>query len=157
MLNEGQWEDRFKSFIKRAGDEIKRAGDEIRTEAERLISEVKDPEKQQRVRAGLKDFGTWARKTAEEVAERVEGGVKKAEVALRKASDRWTPGMPANDDHSDEVTPVDPRAPHSGDEKTPTSGRKSQPRASAAKKSRAKSPAVKKTLGKKPKAKSKKS
>jgi hypothetical protein len=48
------------------------------------MEDVKDPEKQQKLREGLKDFGHLARKTAEEVATFAETGVKKAEGAIKK-------------------------------------------------------------------------
>lgn len=78
------WEEKLKSFVNKAGDELKRAGIEIRAEAEKLITEVKDPERQRKVKEGLKDFGDWAKQTAEEFGQMVEQGVKKAEVAFRQ-------------------------------------------------------------------------
>ncbi len=78
-----QWDKRLKSFLTKTQQDLKRAGNDMRTEAERLLKEVKDPERQAKVKAGLKDFGQWARKTAEDVAGLVETGVKKAEVAIR--------------------------------------------------------------------------
>ncbi|MGQ0505388.1 MAG: hypothetical protein ACT4TC_08705 [Myxococcaceae bacterium] len=62
-----QWDTRMMEFIRRTGEEIK-------TETQRLVSEVKDPEKQQKVREALKELGTWAKRTAEEAAEKVRTG-----------------------------------------------------------------------------------
>ncbi|MBX7113889.1 MAG: hypothetical protein K1X64_06090 [Myxococcaceae bacterium] len=77
------WEEKLKDFVNKAGDELKRAGVEIRAEAEKLLTEVKDPERQRKVKAGLKDFGQWAKQTAEEFGTMVEEGVKKAEASIR--------------------------------------------------------------------------
>ena len=53
------------------------------SEAERLIAEAKDPERARKIKEGLNEVGTWAKKTAEELAGYVETGVKKAEVVLK--------------------------------------------------------------------------
>lgn len=87
-MNDQQWDERLRTFLQKTGGELKRAGEEIKAEAQRLISEVKDPEKQKKVKEGLHELGSWARKTAEEVAEVVEKGVKKAEDAVHKATGR---------------------------------------------------------------------
>ncbi len=87
-MNQTQWDEKLKSFLKKTGEDVKRAGNEIKTEAEKLLAEVKDPERQAKLKAGMKDFGGWARKTAEEMAELMETGVKKAEVAINKATDK---------------------------------------------------------------------
>ncbi len=52
------------------------------------MTEVQDPERQQKLREGLKDVGAWANKTAKEVATLVETGVQKAEGALGKAHEK---------------------------------------------------------------------
>ena len=81
-MSQQQWEEKLKVFFQKAGEELKRAGEEIKTEAERLIDDVRDPAKQQKIKQGLREFGIWARQTAEEVGELVEQGVKKAERAI---------------------------------------------------------------------------
>ncbi len=86
-----QWEEKLKDFVNKAGDELKRAGVEIRAEAEKLLTEVKDPVRQRKVKEGLKDFGQWAKQTAEEFGTMVEAGVKKAESTIRQA-DNGTAG-----------------------------------------------------------------
>jgi hypothetical protein len=83
MPSDSQWDERLKSFLKKTQTDLKRAGNDMRVEAEKLLKEVKDPERQAKVKAGLKDFGSWARKTAEDVAGLVETGVKKAETTIR--------------------------------------------------------------------------
>jgi hypothetical protein len=86
MPNDSQWDDRLKSFLKKTQKDLKRAGNDMRVEAEKLLKEVKDPERQAKVKAGLKDFGSWARKTAEDVAGLVETGVKSAETKFREVA-----------------------------------------------------------------------
>ena len=86
MSNDSQWDDRLKSFLKKTQQDLKRAGNDMRVEAEKLLKEVKDPERQAKVKAGLKDFGSWARKTAEDVAGLVETGVKTAETKFREVA-----------------------------------------------------------------------
>lgn len=87
-MSDAQWDAKLKSFLKRTGEDFKRFGADVKQEAQKLLVEVQDPEKQQKLREGLKDVGTWARKTAEEMATLVETGVKKAEGALQKAGER---------------------------------------------------------------------
>lgn len=102
-MNERQWEEQLKRFLSRTGEEIKRASEEIKAEAEKLIVEVRDPEKHRKVKEGLMELGVWAKKTAEEVGELVEKGVRKAEGALGRtpaAKPRSTPTP----------TPVSPRS-----------------------------------------------
>ncbi|MBI3185403.1 MAG: transcriptional regulator [Myxococcales bacterium] len=82
-MKDRQWDEQLRSFLQRTGDELKRAGEDIKSEAQRLIEEVKDPKKHKKVKEGLREVRTWAKKTAEEIAEMVEKGVKKAEDAFR--------------------------------------------------------------------------
>jgi hypothetical protein len=86
-MNESQWDEKLRAFLKKTGDDLKRAGGDIRLEAERLMKEVQDPDRQDKVKKGLDSFRLWARKTAEEVATVVETGMKKAEGAVRQAVD----------------------------------------------------------------------
>ena len=87
-MNDSQWDAKLKSFLKKTGDDFKRFGADVKEEAQKLLTEVQDPKRQEKLREGLKDVGVWARKTAEEVATLVETGVKKAEGARRdKATD----------------------------------------------------------------------
>ncbi|MFZ5472245.1 MAG: hypothetical protein ACOZIN_22665 [Myxococcota bacterium] len=90
-MNDKQWEAQLKTFFDKAGRELRRMGKDIQVEAERLLDEMKDPARQEKVKEGLREVGTWAKKTAEEVAALVEQGVKKAEHAFRRAA---TPGAP---------------------------------------------------------------
>jgi hypothetical protein len=84
-MNE-HWDSRMMEFLRRTSEEIK-------SETQRLVSEVRDPAKQQKVKAALKDLGVWAKKTAEEAADMVETAVRKAETALKKpVEERWRGG-----------------------------------------------------------------
>ena len=86
-MNDSQWDAKLKTFLKKTGDDFKRFGADVKEEAQKLLTEVQDPARQQKLREGLKDVGVWAKKTAEEVATLVETGVKKAEGAIGKATD----------------------------------------------------------------------
>jgi hypothetical protein len=84
-MSETQWDFKLKAFLKKTGDDFKRAGAEMKVEAERLMAEAKDPERAKKIKEGLNEVGTWAKKTAEELAGLVETGVKKAEVVFKEA------------------------------------------------------------------------
>jgi hypothetical protein len=138
-----QWDDRLKSFLKRTGDELKRAGEEIKREGEKLMKEVSDPEKQKKVKDGLSNFGTWAKKTAQEVAEMVETGVKKAEGAFRAQTAAGSPPPPSESTGSNgsgNGVPAEPA------DVTPTDAEAAKKASDAAKKATKK---PKKTIGKK--------
>jgi hypothetical protein len=79
-MNE-QWDERLLKFIKRTSEEIK-------TETQRLVAEVKDPETQRKMKESLREFGTWAKQTAEEAADMIGSAVKKAEAALSQTIDK---------------------------------------------------------------------
>ena len=98
-MNDSQWDAKLKSFLKKTGDDFKKFGADVKDEAQKLLTEVQDPKRQEKLREGLKDVGVWAKKTAEEVATLVETGVKKAEGAIGKASDKVNDFV---------VKPVDP-------------------------------------------------
>jgi hypothetical protein len=87
-MADAPWDDKLKSFLKKTSSEFKRFSHDVKDEAQKLMTEVQDPERQRKLREGLLEVGTWARKAAEEVATVVEGGVKKAEVVIGKAQER---------------------------------------------------------------------
>ncbi len=115
MPSDSQWDERLKSFLKKTQQDLKRAGNDMRVEAEKLLKEVKDPERQAKVKAGLKDFSVWARKTAEEVAGLVETGVKKAEASFREVTSNKadTQPPPPAPTPKDAAPPVHEPAPES--------------------------------------------
>ncbi len=158
-MNESQWDEKLRSFLKKTGDELKRAGADIKVEAEKLMKEVKDPERQDKVKKGLETFGVWARKTAEEVAHAVEVGVKKAEGAVRSAVDTKPDGpaaAPVPDSPAPEAPAADaaPAEPMRHDTPVDTPAVSDEPKkktiGASKKKTAAKKPATgKKPLGKK--------
>ncbi len=157
-MNDSQWDAKLKSFLKKTGDDFKRFGADVKEEAQKLLTEVQDPKRQEKLREGLKDVGVWARKTAEEVATLVETGVKKAEGAIGKATDfvvkpvdgaEPPPAPKAGQETAAPATPPSP--PPQMDEAPPAPTRKTVgPKTGAKKKPAArKSAASKKTIGKK--------
>ncbi len=110
-MNEKQWDKRLIDFLKRTSEEIK-------AETQRLVEEVRDPATQQKVKESLRDFGSWAKQTAEEAAEMVETAIKKAETAFAQKVE--TP--PA----ADQV-----QAPTTGAKGTTSDSRSAQPPGSA--------------------------
>src|SRR2546430_15185670 len=73
-MSDESWEEQFKQFLRKTGDDFRRAGEDIKTEAQKLLDAAMDPDKQQRVRGRLKELGSWARKRAEDVAGGGGGG-----------------------------------------------------------------------------------
>src|SRR5256885_252110 len=75
-----RWEEQFKQFLRKTGDDFRRAGEDVKAEAQRLFDAAVDPQKQQRVRDRLKELTGWARKTAEDVAGKGGGGGRQSET-----------------------------------------------------------------------------
>lgn len=149
-MSDSQWDAKLKGFLKKTGEDFKRFGSDVKQEAQKLLTDVKDPERQQKLREGLKEVGTWARKTAEEVATFVETGVKKAEDALVKpAGAAAPPAAPPEAVPAPDQTPPSP-PPEMDDAPAP------KPRKTVGKGAPKKRPAArgtaakKKTIGKKP-------
>ncbi len=119
-MADSAWDKKLKSFLKKTGEDFKRFGNDVREEAGKLMEDVKDPEKQKQLREGLKDFGVLARKTAEEVAQFAEVGVKKAEQVMNKASNKVAEFVvqpatarppPGEEGPNPTATPVNPSPP----------------------------------------------
>jgi DNA repair ATPase RecN len=98
-----RWEEQFKQFLRKTGDDFRRAGEDVKAEAQRLFDAAVDPQKQQRVRDRLKELTGWARKTAEDVAGMVETAASKAEQVFHRASDKVT-------EAAEKVSPAAPRS-----------------------------------------------
>lgn len=152
-MNDSQWDAKLKSFLKKTGDDFKRFGADVKEEAQKLLTEVQDPKRQEKLREGLKDVGVWARKTAEEVATLVETGVKKAEGAIGKATDFVVKPVegaaPASRSAAPAATPPSP-PPQMDEAQAPAAPAKKTVGASKKKKPAArKTSAPKKTIGKK--------
>jgi hypothetical protein len=154
-MSDSAWDLKMKAFLKKTGDDLKRLGRDVKEEAQKLMGEVKDPERQARLRDGLKDVGHWARKAAEDVATVMETGVKKAEDAFRQASGKMTDfvakevdGQPDASSAPPAPEPTPPSPPPEMDEapapapKKTVGPRKKKPAAKRA-------TAAKKTIGKK--------
>lgn len=158
-MNDSQWDAKLKSFLRKTGDEFKRFGTDVKEEAQKLLTEVQDPKRQQKLRDGLKDVGVWAKKTAEEVATLVETGVKKAEGAIEKATDKANdflvkpvggedaPPAPGKKAAAPAATPPSP--PPQMDEAPAPAPKKTVGKGAPKKKPAAKKAAAKKTIGKK--------
>jgi hypothetical protein len=87
-MNDPSWEEQFRQFLRKTGDDFRRASGEIRAEAQRLLDAAMDAEKQQRVRDRLNELSAWARKTAQGVAGAVEEAAVKAEAAFFRSHDK---------------------------------------------------------------------
>lgn len=154
-MNDSQWDSKLKAFLQKTGEDFKRFGNDVKAEAQKLMTEVQDPARQQKLREGLKDVGVWARKTAEEVATLVETGVKKAEGALTKAGDKVTDFVARPVETGEAAPPpaaTPPSPPPEMDDEAPAPA----PRPKVAKKTVGKAPARKKPVAKKPAAGAKK-
>lgn len=84
MSNNERWERAVKSFINTATQEATRVGKDIKAEGERLIGEMKKPERQQQLKQNLREFKDWAKRTAEDLGQVVDEGFKKAETFVRE-------------------------------------------------------------------------
>lgn len=142
-MSNAPWEDKLKLLFEKATSEVKRAGQDIKQGAEVLLKEVKDPERQKQIKAGLVEFGDWAKKTADEVGKMVGEGVKQAEGAVTAASERLKT--------SSSTPPPKANATASSSTAAPAPAPAKTAGPSTAKKAGPKKPRVaKKTVGKKP-------
>ena len=152
-MNDSLWDAKLKSFLKKTGDDFKRFGADVKEEAQKLLTEVQDPKRHEKLREGLKDVGVWAKKTAEEVASLVETGVKKAEGAIGKASDKVNDFVvkpvdpPAGKKAAPPPAATPPSPPPAMDVGSPP--RKTVGKGAAQKKVASKKASAKKTIGKK--------
>jgi len=89
-MSDESWEEQFRQFLRRTGEDFRRTGEDIKAEAQKLLDAAMDPEKQQRVRDRLNDLTVWARKTAQGVAGAVEDASSKAQTAFHRATDKVT-------------------------------------------------------------------
>lgn len=89
-MTDERWEEQFKQFLRKTGEDFRRTGEDIKAETQRLLAAAMDPAKQQKVREGLKELTQWARKTAEDVGRMVEDAASKAETVLHRTADKAT-------------------------------------------------------------------
>jgi hypothetical protein len=126
MRKDKRWDD-LKAFLVRTGDEIRR-------EVEKLVVEVRDPDKAQRVRVALQQLATWARATAEEVATRIDQAVKRGKSRRKPAPvERKTEGKTEAKPAASKAVPSKPPKARSGGRKASTSAASKRPRAPSAK------------------------
>ena len=142
------WQQQLKQFLNKAGEELKRTGEEIKSEAQRLMVEVRDPQKQQKMKEGLKDLSAWARRTADQAADLIDTAVKKAEQT-------WGKPAPKSEPAASRPAPQEPvtEKVHVGEEKKAEASAKPAKKTVAKKKSGSKAAprAAGKTIGKKKK------
>ena len=89
-MSDESWDEQFKQFLRKTGEDFRRTGEDIKAEAQRLLDAAMDPEKQQRVRDRLNELTHWAQKTAQGVAGAVGEAVNKAENVFHRATDKGT-------------------------------------------------------------------
>jgi len=89
-MSDENWEEQFKRFLRRTGEDFRRASEDIKTEAQKLLDAAMDPAKQQRVRDRLNELTLWARKAAQGVAGAVEEAASKAETAFHGVTGKVT-------------------------------------------------------------------
>jgi len=87
-MSDERWEEQFRQFLRKTGDDFRRTGEDIKAEAQKLFDAAMDPEKQQKVRDRLNELTLWARKTAQGVAGAVEDATSKAQTAFQRATDK---------------------------------------------------------------------
>jgi hypothetical protein len=87
-MSEESWDEQFKQFLRKTGDDFRRAGEEVRAEAQRLLEAAMDPQKQQKVRDRLNELSQWARRSGEAVAGAMTDAASKAENAFLTATER---------------------------------------------------------------------
>jgi hypothetical protein len=87
-MSDESWDERFRQFLRKTGEDFRRAGDDVRAEAQRLVDAAMDPEKQQKVRDRLNELSDWARKTAQDMAGAMGEAASRAETAFQSASDK---------------------------------------------------------------------
>ena len=85
-MTDESWEEHFKQFLRKTGEDFRRAGEDIKAEAQKLVDAAMDPAKQQQVRNRLSELSVWARKTAQNVAGAVEQAASKAQTAFHGAT-----------------------------------------------------------------------
>ena len=94
-MSDQSWDEQFKQFLRKTGEDFRRTSEEVKAEAQRLLEAAMDPEKQQRVRDRLNELSDWARRSAQGVAGAMADAASKAETAFHSATDKMTGASPA--------------------------------------------------------------
>ena len=109
-MSDESWDDQFKRFLRKTGEDFRRTGAEITAEAQKLVEAAMDPEKQQKVRDRLNELGLWARKTAQGVVGAVGDAASKAETAFHRVTDKPPEGKANAQPRARGATPRRPAA-----------------------------------------------
>ena len=137
-MSDENWDDRFKQFLRRTGEDFRRASEDIRAEAQRLVDAAMDQERQQRVRDRLNELSQWAQRTAEGVAGAMNEAATKAQSAFQQATDKVAVMTGMQDQPSPKSKPP-PRKAASGAKKAKKSAGKAKAKAKARKPAKKKS------------------
>jgi len=89
-MNDQSWDEQFRQFLRKTGEDFRRASEEVKAEAQRLVEAAMDPEKQQKVRDRLGELTLWARRSAEGVAGAMAEAASKAGEAFQSATEKVT-------------------------------------------------------------------
>jgi DNA repair ATPase RecN len=117
-MSDESWDEQFRQFLRRKGEDFRRAAGDVRAEAQKLLDSAMDPQRQQKVRDRLNELSEWARKAASDVAVKVEEVASKAEGAFQQAAEKVSEAVtraqrpsatPAPDADSASRTPSKPR------------------------------------------------
>lgn len=87
-MNDSSDDAKKKTIFSQTIEEFRQLGQDVQKEAQRIVDELQNPERQQQIKAGLQDLGGWAKRSAEEFAVLIDEGVKKAEAVIQKVSSR---------------------------------------------------------------------
>jgi hypothetical protein len=87
-MNDSSDDAKKKTVFSQTIEEFRQLGQDVRQEAQRIAEELQNPERQQQIKTGLQDLGSWAKRSAEEFAALIDEGVKKAEAVIQKVSSR---------------------------------------------------------------------
>ncbi|MBX5481423.1 MAG: hypothetical protein IRZ16_06190 [Myxococcaceae bacterium] len=156
-MSDRSWDDQFRAFLRRTGEDLKKIGAELRSEAQRLLDKAQDPKTQEKMRAKAREVGAWAKQTVADVAELVEKGAQKAEDAVRNVGQKVTTEVrgPAPSAPKSSAPEAAPRAAAATAKKAApvekTVGPKKRPSGGAPKKKAPRATPAKKTIGRKPK------
>ena len=89
-MSDESWEEQFRHFLRKTGEDFRRASEDVKAEAQRLLDAAMDPQRQQRVRDRLAELSRWAQKTAHGMAGAMEGAASKAETMFQRATEKVT-------------------------------------------------------------------
>src|SRR5438067_13416902 len=86
-MSDESWEEQFRQFLRKTGEDFRRTGEAIKAEAQKLLDAAMDPERQQRVRNRLNELSLWTRKPAQGVAGAVAEATTQGQTAFQGATE----------------------------------------------------------------------